>query len=206
MKKIVRVLLSMAVVAVTIMLAAQTIWAQEDATNIFLAKNYGWHFSIKQERRFLKWSWNLVCEPGRAALPEKGKNIFYSWVCRQRDDSQTTVVIWRLPSVKSEAIEKQIFNGMSAGLGYGKVECTEEVGINRGTIKSCSVPLQSGTYYVSFFHFEAKTPTPYVAETNDVVKESSMLGFTIYAQNNKRPNPEVKEKLKELVNSIQFTD
>ena len=185
-------------------------WAQENATNDFLAKNYGWVFGVKQEYKLFGWSWDLVCDPDRAVLPEKGKNVFLNWVCRQKDPSYFTVVLWRLSSVKPETIEKVIYNDMAGGFGYGKVECTvQEIDManaqGQGIIKDCSVPLQNGTFFTSFFHFEAKV-APYTVEANGKVIMSDKLAFTIYVRNAspKGSDSRVKDKLRELVSSMKF--
>jgi hypothetical protein len=204
MKTAVRVLLFVFFFAAT---AATAVWAQEDTANAFLTQKYGWAFGIKQDWRAFRWSWNIVCHPDRVALPENGKNVSRNWICRQEDDAFWTVVMWRLPSVSPEAIEKSVFNGMANRLGYGKIECVVQemniAGASNGTVKDCSVPLRNATFYVSFYHFEMKVP-PYVVETNDVCERNDTLAFTIFVQNTGHSTtPQVKDKLRELVLSMK---
>gem|GEM_PF-5548491 len=186
--------------------AAPTVaWAEENAVNTFLSGKYGWTLGVKQESKLLGWSWNLVCDPDRAALPENGKNIFRNWVCRQKDRSYWTIVIWRLPNVSSAAVEKAIYNDMSNGLGYGKVECSSQK-TDKGVIRDCAVPLQHGTFYASFYHFEVKVASSYTVEVNGKITTSDILAFTIVVQNAGNSDARVREKLLELVKSIKFTE
>ncbi len=207
MKTLIRMMLCLFFLA---SMQAAPVWAEESATNSFLSQKYGWTFGVKQESRLFGWSWNLVCPEGRAVLPESGKNVFWNWACRQEDRSYWTIVIWRLPSVSPAAIEKMIYKGMSDGLGYGKVECasqkTDAAGTYGGVIKDCAVPLQNGTFYASFYHFEAKVPAPYSINSNGGLKNSDRLAFTVIVQNAGISEPQVKEKLRELVSSMKFGD
>ncbi len=194
--------------------------AQENATNAFFAKNYDWTFGvkgIKQEPKNFEWSWNIVCDPDRTVLPEKGKNTSFNWVCRQKDPSYWTVVLWRLPSVKPETIERRIYKAMSNGFGYDKVTCHEGIfssAVDRkGIIRDCEVLLQplfraekiirdGGTFYASFYHFSMPMPAggSFVDKNG---KRQEFLDFTIFVQNTDSSNPAVGERIREIVSSIQ---
>lgn len=178
--------------------------AQSAEMKPFLLEHYGWTIDIKQGGRFDFW--NIECSATTQLLPKDGVNVFKNWVCRQKDKEYWTVSLWRVPSVKSTAIEAMVYRTMSEGLGYGKVTCREEVFPSaadpKGVINDCEVPLQHGTFYVSFYHFNIPMPEGSTFVDNDG-KKPETLGFTIWVQNAGISNPAVKGRLRELVSAIR---
>lgn len=175
----------------------------------FLLQNYGWTIDFsKQEKRFFGFSWDLTCSP-KQVLPKEGINVFRVVVCVQQDKTFHTVILWRVSSVKPAAIERMVYNGMSDGLGYGKVICHGEVVSSavarKESIKDCEVPLQNGTFYTSFYHFDVVMPVD-GSFVNNKGKKEETLGFTIWVQNAGNIDPSVREKIRQLVSWIRTAE
>lgn len=185
------------------------LWSVASAveTKSFLLDSYGWTIALgNQERSFFGFSWDLKCSAKNQVLPKEGTNIFRFPVCVQKDKAYWTVVLWRTQTVAPEAIEKVVYNAMSDGLGHGKITCREEAApsaVNeKGVIRDCEVPLQHGTFFVSFYHFDIPMPAGGSSVDSDG-KQEKTLGFTIWVQNAGNIDPTVKDKIRELVSSIQ---
>ncbi len=185
------------------------IWSVASAVEMktFLLDNYGWTIDLgEQERSFFKFSWDLKCSAKNQVLPKEGINTFRVPVCVQKDKTYWTVVLWRTQTVAPGAIEKVVYKTMSDGLGHGKIACREEVVpsvVNeKGIIRDCEVPLQHGTFFVSFYHFDIPMPDggSFVDEDG---KHEKTLGFTIWVQNAGNIDPAVKDKIRELISAIR---
>lgn len=170
---------------------------------------YGWTIDFsKQERSLFGFNWNLICDPKYAFLPTEGKNIFSDVVCKQGDKAYYTSIMWRLPSVTSASFEKNRADIMAGGGGHGKVICREEVVPSevapKGVVRDCEVPLQHGTFFVSYYHFLLPMPVggSYVDEDD---KKVETLEYTIWIQNaHYVPSLGVPEKMRQLVALIRM--
>lgn len=187
--------------------AQTTVGPQPVGPELFLSQNYGWTIDFsKQEKKFFGFSWNFECSP-KQVFPKEGINVFRYAACVQGDKSFHSVILWRLSSVKPVAIERMVYNAMSDGLGYGKAVCNEELVPSMvnpgGVIRDCALPLQHGTFFVSFYHFDIPMPKG-GSFVNDEGKKEETLGFTIWVQNAGNVDPDVKKKIRELVSSIQM--
>ena len=167
-------------------------------------QQYGWTIDIKQGGIFDPW--DIKCSEEKQMFPKEGVNVFRNPVCTQKDRVFWTVFLWRISSIKPVAIENIVYNTMSQGLGYGKVTCTQEIVESeadpKGVAKDCTVPLQHGTFYVSFYHFSIPMPPEASFVDKDGNKQDT-LGFTIWVQNAGVSNPAVKGKLRELISAIR---
>lgn len=184
-------------------------WSVASAVEMkpFLLDNYGFTIDLReQERSFFGFSWDLKCSAKNQVLPREGVNTFRFPVCIQKDRTYWTVVLWRTQMVTPEAVEKVVYNAMSDGLGYGKIKCREEAApsaVNeKGVIRDCEVPLQHGTFFVSFYHFDIPMP-PGGSFVDSDGKQEKTLGFTIWVQNAGNIDSTVKDKIRELVSAIQ---
>lgn len=175
----------------------------------FLLQNYGWTIGIKQEVKTFGFSWNIQCAP-KQALPSEGSSALFGTACTQEDQRFWTVILWRLPKVTSEMVEHDVFSVIAGSQGYRKVSCRQKMLPNPmdqfGIVKDCSILLPNGTFYVSFYHFEIPMPSGGSFVNQNGEKEAN-LGFTIWVQNANYgiSDPDVKEKLRELVSAIQTT-
>lgn len=175
----------------------------------FLLQNYGWTIDFsKQEKKWFDFSWQLDCSSVKPVLPKEGANVFIGTPCLQQDKAYYTAILWRVPSVKSIAVEKMVYDRMSGGLGYGKVTCTEEAFpsavAEKGIIRDCEVPLQHGTFFVSFYHFDVPMPAGGSFVSNEG-KKAEALDFTIWVQNADSVGHVVKDKFRELISLIRQT-
>lgn len=173
----------------------------------FLLENYGWTIDLgSKEKNLFGFSWNINCTKSGQVFPKEGVNVFRFPVCVQKDRTFWTVILWRTNMVAPEAIEKTVYNAMSDGLGYGKIVCREELKpsfVNeRGVVRDCAVPLQHGTFYVSFYHFDILMPAGGSFVDQNGEKEKT-LGFTIWVQNAGNIDSGVKDKMRELVSAIK---
>lgn len=173
----------------------------------FLLENYGWTIDLGgKEKSFFGFSWDIKCTKKGQVLPREGVNVFRFPVCTQKDRTFWTVVLWRTKMVTPEAVENMVYDAMSDGLGYGKIVCREELQpslVNeKGVVRDCAVPLQHGTFYASFYHFEIPMPAGGSFSSNDGVKEKT-LGFTVWVQNAGNIDNGVKDKIRELISSIK---
>lgn len=174
----------------------------------FLSQNYGWTIDFsKQERSFFGFNWDLNCSTAKPVLPKEGVNTFYGTPCLQKDKAYYTAIMWRVPSTQSLSVEKLIFNGMSDGMGYGKVTCNEEAFpsavAEKGIIRDCAVPLGHGTFFVSFYHFDLPMPPGGSFVDNEGVR-AEKLSYTIWVQNaDSVSHAGVPEKIRKLVSWIR---
>ncbi len=175
----------------------------------FLRDTYGWTIGIRQEVKPLGFSWNIVCQP-KQALPKEGLSALFGTACIQEDRRFWTVVLWRLPKVTPKMVERDVFSAIAGSQGYRNVSCRQKMAPTDadqfGIIKDCSILLQNGTFYVSFYHFQIPMPPGGSFVYQNGEKEEN-LGFTIWVQNGGPTvsDPDVKEKIRELVSAIQTT-
>lgn len=173
----------------------------------FLLENYGWTIDLgNKEKNLFGFSWNISCTRNGQILPREGVNVFRFPVCTQKDRTFWTVILWRTNMVAPEAIEKTVYNAMSDGLGHGKILCREEpqpsLVNEKGVVRDCAVPLQHGTFYVSFYHFDIPMPAGGSFVDQNGEKEKT-LGFTIWVQNAGNIDNGVKDKIRELISAIK---
>ena len=159
----------------------------------FLADTYGWTI----DQKLLK---EVKCPDGRDLLPGAKSR---GWVCQKQDTEFWTVVYWSKPDLEPKFIREMTFVGMAGGKkDYGQIKCdTEQVkGEMGGVIEDCQVPLNNGTFFVSFYHFKKTVQVPVGFGTETKPLE---LVFTLWVQNAGVVNRDVGKQLRSLVLGIQ---
>lgn len=176
-----------------------------------LARNYGWTLEMKHSDS--DWSWDILCDPIRTAIPPEDGKMFRNFVCRHHDPRFLTTILWRLPEVPPEVLERLVFGDMQSSAVKYTAECVTETidtPVGAGVIKDCKVVIANYLYnmegFASFFHFNRRIPRPYVVETGgSTPKQRDELGFTIYVRNAapRSSTPDVAKKLRAIVKTIK---